>query len=426
MRYRNYIAPLFACIFLTIAQSSHAQTSTLTLEECKRLALEQNKKIKTAQQHIEAAQEVRKGANSNSKPTIDGSVSGLYAGKPLNALLPEISATAMLSVTQPIYAGGKIKLGKDLASKAVEINEAQKVLTEAEVLLQVEKGYWQVVSVREKITLAETYKTMLEGLLKELTNTFDAGLIYKNDVLRVKVQLNETELNLAKAKDGLVLAKLSLAQVMGMPGQTAFAVQDSVTGTFTSVTSFSSDFTTQRPEINLLQKALEAEQLQEKLLKADFKPTAGLSAGGFTGTGKAMNFTNGKNFLSSYYGLVSLNIPIWDWGHRASKVREQSYKIAAKQIELEETKEFLSLEVQNAWLQLNQSVKRINYSTTSLEQADENLRLSNDRFKAGTVTGKDVLEAQALWQQAYTNRIDAKIEYKINEASYKKAIGDLR
>jgi outer membrane protein TolC len=93
---------------------------------------------------------------------------------------------------------------------------------------------------------------------------------------------------------------------------------------------------------------------------------------------------------------------------------------------LDQNKELISLEAQNAYVQLNQSVKNINLSAKSLEQADENLRLANDRFKAGTIVGKDVLEAQVIWQQAYTDIIDAKVDYKINMANYKKAIGELK
>jgi outer membrane protein TolC len=93
---------------------------------------------------------------------------------------------------------------------------------------------------------------------------------------------------------------------------------------------------------------------------------------------------------------------------------------------LQETKEKISLEVQQAYLQLNESAKRVELSGASLEQAEENLRLSNDRLKAGTITGQDVLEAQTIWQQAFSNIIDAKTAYRINEAGLYKALGTTR
>jgi outer membrane protein TolC len=414
----------FAAAMILMSQGVFAQ-NLLTLEDARQMALQQNKKIKQAQYNIEAAKAVEVGAHATNKPVIDGSVAAFHVGKPLNLVLPGVGVSPSLTVTQPIYAGGKIKLGQAAAAKGVEIYESQKQLTQSEVLLNVDKAYWQIVSVNEKIKLANRFKNLLESLDKELSNAFNAGMIYKNDLLRVQVQRNETELNISKATDGLVMAKLKLAQIVGLKSSENFMVSDSVSGMFQAMLADSlGQAADHRIELQILKKALEAEELQKKMLLADFKPTVALLAGGFAGVGKKMNIETGGNTMASYFGLLSVNIPIWDWGLKASKVKEQSFKIGARQLELEETKELLSLEVQQAYLQLNQAARKIDLSGASLAQAEENLRLSNDRFKAGTITGQDVLEAQTLWQQANSNIIDAKIEYRISEAVYRKAVGE--
>ncbi|HEV7379124.1 MAG TPA: TolC family protein [Dyadobacter sp.] len=419
-----YIKSGFAAALLMLAQQVTAQRS-VTLDEVRRLAVEQNKKIKQAQQHVDAAKAALDGTKGLDKPAIDGSIAAFHVGKPLSNLLPAVGVSPSLTIAQPIYAGGKIKIGRDLATKGVQIQEAQKALTETEVLLNVDKAYWQIVSVKEKIKLAETFKALLTSLDKELTNSYDAGMIYKNDLLRVQVQRNETELNISKATDGLELSKMNLAQIIGAPLDSDLMPADSVIGTFDAIAAGSSESAIEgRAEIALLKKVVELEELQEKMLKADFRPTVGVLAGGFVGVGKKMNIETGGNSMASYFGMLSVNIPIWDWGQKASKVKEQGFKLRAQQIQLAETKELLSLEIQNAYFGLNQAAKKIELSGASLAQAEENLRLSNDRFKAGTVTGQDVLEAQTLWAQANSNIIDARIEYKVSEAVYKKAIGE--
>ncbi|MCE7040117.1 TolC family protein [Dyadobacter sp. CY312] len=421
---KAYIKYSFAAAVILLSQSTMAQ-QVLTLEEARKMALEQNKKIKHAQYNIDAARAVQDGTEGLNKPAIDGSVAAFHVGKPLSNLLPSVGVSPSLTVTQPIYAGGKIRLGQSAAAKGVEIQEKQKALTETEVLLNVDKAYWQIVNVNEKIKLANKFKALLESLDKELTNSFDAGMIYKNDLLRVQVQRNETELNIVKASDGLFLAKMNLAQIIGAPADSDLTPGDSVIGSFESLPSQSFESAVEtRPEIELLKNVLQAQELQKKMLQADFKPTVGVLAGGFVGFGKKMNIETGGNTMASYFGMLSVNIPIWDWGQKASKVKEQGFKIRAQQVQMEETKELLSLEIRNAYLQLNQAAKRIQLSGASLQQAEENLRLSNDRFKAGTVTGQDVLEAQTLWAQANSNIIDAQIEYKVSEAVYKKAIGE--
>ncbi|MFA6059105.1 MAG: TolC family protein [Taibaiella sp.] len=418
-----------AALSITHITQSNAQSASLSLRQCKTQALENNRKIKAAQNEIDAAKAAHKSAEASAYPTLDGSVMGIYLGKPLggalNGMIPEYMASGSLNAAQPLYVGGKIKNGKAAVALGVGIREDQKYLAETEVLLNVEKAYWQVVQVKEKIKLANRYKSMLDSLRKDLQNSYDAGLIYKNDLLKVEVNLNEAELNLNKVEDGLVMAKLNLAQITGNPGKTDFELSDSVIVGINHMEMQSIEsVATLRPEIKALKKAVEIQELQKKILQGDRLPTIALTASGLATGGKMVNIKDDSDFMATYYGLASISFPIFDWGKKAHKVKEQKYKIAAQQQQLDEAIEFINLEVQDSYLTMNQAAKRITLSELSLKQAEENLKLADDRLAAGTIVGKDVLEAQAIWQQAYDSLIDAKVGYKISLAVYKKAIGE--
>ncbi len=423
--YKYTLSIVFLLVFTTFHQAI-AQDRLLSLEEAKSLALSNNKKIKKADKTIEAAKAAKSSVYASDKPFVEASGMGVHVGDPLNTLLPEFFANASLGVTQVIYAGGKINTAKQMSSTAVDLYTSQKELTDSEVLLNVETTYWQIINVKSKVELANKYKALLTELLKDLTNSYNAGIIYKNDVLRVQVQLNQAELDLTKAKDGLKLLKLKMAQLTGMPN-IDFLVKDTISNDVILLDEVSqSTAIDNRPEIKMLKKAVEIEELQSKILEADRKPTIGLNVSGIYANGKQINFTDGSNDLTSYYGLLNVNIPIFDWGSRKKKVKEQEFKVEAQKLELEETEELLSLQIQNAYLELQQAIQKVEITEKSLQQADENLRLNQDRFDVGTVTGKDVLEAQVLWQQAYSDVIDAKANYRISEANYKKAIGDFK
>ena len=399
---------------------------TLTLDHCLQLAKARNNNLKIAQENLEAARAVKRQQDAGGKPTVDGTVTGFYFGKPLNSVLPEYGISPGVSISQPIYSGGKVKLGKASAAMGVEIQEEQKVLTESDVVFNTEKAYWQVVSAAEQIKLAEQSQKQLAALYTDLNNQYQAGVSYKNDVLRVKVQQNSTELDLTRAKDGLTIAKENLAQLVGLGDSTSFVVADSVTGQFSMVAvgAEAQQALTNRAEIRILEKSVESDKIQERMLKADRLPSVSLGLNGVTAFGKeGIHPGSNSNFLATYYGMLNVSIPIFDWGKRRNKVQEQQHRIAARSFELKERTEQISIEVQQAYLQVNQSVKHIELSGASLQQADENLRLSNDRLKAGTITGKDVLEAQTIWQQAYSNLIDAKVEYKVNEANLRRVLG---
>jgi len=426
MNIKKHMAVLFCLTIGLNSQELIAQEKIITLEELKTMALENNNNIKRAQQNIEAAKAAKASVYASDKPSISANVMGLYVAKPLNTLLPEYSANASLGLTQVLYAGGKINNAKKATSSLVELQNSQKILTTSEVVLNAETAYWQIVSVNEKLVLAKEYNKLLKALLNDLNNSYNAGLIYKNDLLRVQVQVNESELNIIKANDGLTMAKLNLAQITGMK-DTNFAVADKSSNDITiELLANISEVSEKRPEIQMLKKAVEAQESQKRILEGDRRPTVALSANGLYANGKKINFSDGSNDFTSFYGLVSVNIPILDWGNRKQKVKEQEFKTEAQKLDLIETKQLITLEIQNNYLILQQSIQRIELSKKSLQQAEENLKLNNDRFQAGTVIGKDVLEAQTLWQQAYSNTIDAKAEYKINEAKYKKAIGELK
>ncbi|WP_295231386.1 TolC family protein [uncultured Chryseobacterium sp.] len=417
------ISKIVLVLVLSAGVHFRAQETVVSVAEAKKLALENNKKIKRAQQNIEAAKAAQAAAEAGGKPTLDGSLGGYYFSKPLSALLPEVLGSASLTATQVLYAGGKVETGKKLSAAALDLQFAQKDLTGEEVKLAAETAYWQIVNAKEKTALAKEYIRLLDELHTNVKNAFDAGLTYKNDLLKIEVQQNEAQLNLKRAEDGLAMAKLNLAQITGITGS-GFDVQDSVDGNFTDVLSDNTLRPTHRPELSILAKAVEINELQEKLLDGDRKPTVALSGIGFSSFGKHVNPVNRKNEMLGFVGMLSVNIPIYDWGARKEKVKEQRYKTAAQKLEMEETNELLVLELQNAAMQLNQSLKRIELSEKSLVQATENLRLNQDRYDAGTVVAEEVLKAQVLWQQAKSEILDAKAEYKINEAKYKKAAGN--
>ncbi|WP_299781841.1 TolC family protein [uncultured Formosa sp.] len=400
-----------------------AQDRLLSLEDAKAMALSNNKKIKKAAKTIEAAEAAQSSVYASDKPFINANGVGVHVGDPLDVLLPEYLGTASLGITQVIYAGSKINTAKKMSATAVDLYTSQKELTGREVFLEVETTYWQIINVKSKVKLAQKYKALLTELLKDLINSYNAGIIYKNDVLRVQVQLNQAELDLTKAKDGLKLLKLKMAQLTGM-SNIDFLVQDTMRNDVVLIEEVSESIAiANRPEIKMIKSAVEIEELQSKILEADRKPTIALNVSGFYANGKQINVTNGSNDLTSYYGLLNVNIPVFDWGGRKQKVKEQKFKVEAQKLELEDKEELLSLQIKNAYLILQQSIQKVDITEKSLQQADENLRLNQDRFDAGTVTGKDVLEAQVLWQQAYSEVIDAKASFRINEANYKKAIG---
>ena len=416
-------------IIVSLLTSSLAVAQrNVTLEEFRQLAIRQNNNVKAADQNILVAEAQKKQADANGKFTLDGSVTGFYFGKPLNTLLPEYGVSPGINFNQPIYSGGKNQLGRKAAAITVNIQTERKIQTTSDVLYNTEVAYWQVISAKEQIKLAEQSHKQLTALVTDINNQYIAGLTYKNDLLRARVQQNQNQLSLRQANDALTLAKLNLAQLTGLGDSVEFTVTDSISGTFDSLQTSDLAIHAQslRSEIRIQEKTLESARLQERIYKGDRLPSVSLAISGVSAFGKqGVNPENNSNSMASYYGLVTVNVPIFGWSRRTEKVKEQQYRIQSQEYLLKESRQVISVQVQQSILQVNQSAQSVKLAELSLLQAEENLRLSKDRLKAGTIVGKDVLDAQTIWQQAYSNVIESKVGYKIAETNLKRTLGEL-
>lgn len=411
-----------------LASSLAVAQRNVTLEEFRQLAIHQNNNVKAADQNIRVAEAQKKQADANGKFTLDGSVTGFYFGKPLNTLLPEYGVSPGINFNQPIYSGGKNQLGRKAAAITVNIQTERKIQTTSDVLYNTEIAYWQVISAKEQIKLAEQSHKQLTALVTDINNQYIAGLTYKNDLLRARVQQNQNQLSLRQANDAFTLAKLNLAQLTGLGDSVEFTVTDSISGTFDSLQTSDLAIHAQslRSEIRIQEKTLESARLQERIYKGDLLPSVSLAISGVSAFGKqGVNPENNSNSMASYYGLVTVNVPIFGWGRRTERVKEQQYRIQSQEYLLKESKQVISVQVQQSILQVNQSARSVKLAELSLLQAEENLRLSKDRLKAGTIVGKDVLDAQTIWQQAYSNVIESKVGYKIAETNLKRTLGEL-
>jgi outer membrane protein TolC len=290
----------------------------LTLEQCKKLALENNVKIKNARLEQSASNETKKEAFTNYFPSISATGEGFNANKGIISF--DFSGMSMsllksgivggITATQPVFVGGKIVNGNKLAQLGTEVSGYQMKLSQDEVSVNAEQYYWQIVSLQEKIKTIQIVEKMLENLHKDVTAAYKAGTTNKNDVLRVELKQNEIASNKLKVENGLSISKLALCQYMGI------ASKDFVTDT-TAFSSLASpleykvnheETLRNRTEYKLLDKNVEANRLQTKMKIGEYMPQVAV------GAGYMYNYLMDKNSsFGMLYATVSVPISGW-WG----------------------------------------------------------------------------------------------------------------
>ena len=331
-------------------------------------------------------------------------------------------------VTQPVFMGGAIvamnkmaDIGEQLAANSAE---ARRQLT----LYNIDQAYWQVVSLRHKQKLAQGYLDLVKKLDGDVQKMIQEGVATRSEGLSVSVKVNEAEMALTKVDDGLVLSKMLLCQLCGLPVNEKVMLADEESENL-GVTEMHPVINMEqvkesRPELKQLQNMVDMSRQLTNILKAGNLPMVALT-GGYAVSNP--NLFNGfeRKFAGVWNVGVLVRVPIWNWGDVAYKVRASKGATAIAQLEMEEAREKIELQVNQSSFRVDEANKKLAMAQTSVRKADENLRTANLGFREGVISSTVVMEAQTAWLQAQSQKIDAEIEVKLSQVNLQKALGTL-
>ena len=442
----NFKMLLIGILMIVIPVLSNGQPRPVTLDSCKSLALQNNHKIKQAELQVRASEQQRKEVFTNFFPKISGAAFALRSADYLMKLetpamnlpvwdgqnpaqliaptqfayIPSLSFgvldymnTAAVTIAVPVYAGGRIRRGYKLARLGEDVNNYQKEMTREEVLAKTEELYWSLQSFKEKENTIRSYQHMLDSLYRDVTNYSHAGLAQKNDVLKVQLKQNELKTNLLKLRNGVNLTRRALFQHIGIVYDSSVVfVPESVLKSGPVEFSDPEQLVKNRNEYHLLSKAVEAKLVQKKMAIGEYLPQLSLAGAGFT-------YDMMDKTTNNALGMVSLTIPISDWWAGSHKIKRQELEVKQAEDSRQENTELLVLQIRQAANEVQESLYNVEVSETSVEQATENLRISENNYTAGIIGISDLLEAQAVQQQAKDNLSDAKCQFRSKLARYR-------
>ena len=335
-----------------------------------------------------------------------------------------------VTVTQPVFMGGALVA----ANKIADINEDMATnsleMKRQNTLFNIDQAYWQVVSLRHKQTLAESYVALVKKLKGDVQKMIDQGVATKGDGLSVGVRVNEAEMALTQVQDGLVLSKMLLCQLIGLDVDEEITLADEESAGLTRISeqaglSGSTDMATaNRPELKVLKNTLDLSKQTTNALKAGNLPTVLLTGGYMISNPNTFNGFE-KKFGGVWNVGVVVRVPVWNWGDVKYKVRASKGATAMANLELEDARELISLQVRQSNFKVKEAQKKFTMAQSNVENADENLRMANLAFKEGTASITTVMEAQTAWNAAQSQLIDAEIGVKLSEVELQKALGTL-
>lgn len=424
---------------VALAQPSGAAL-TLNVEKCRQMALESSEDVKKGNNALTQSALDRKIAVSAFLPAIDASGSVMYMtpNMEMSGMEMIMKGTYMAGVmlTQPIYAGGKILTGKKMAEMGKDAAAEQLRMSKASATYDADNAYWTYVAVLQKQEMMDVLAAQLDTLFSQIGVASSAGMATDADLLTVKAKRSEVEYQVRKVANGVALCKMALCRVVGVPFDTEIAVEDvAVPEEFTRMGTDNVSVS-DRPEMRLLETSLEISRMQVRMTRGDYLPTLAL-VGGYCPFGnikmKTMVDAGGGNYVpytqkigqDMGVAMLSLSIPIFKWGQGYNKVRKAKIDVDNAALDMQKNGRLMELQANQAAFNLSDSYNLIEAARDGKAQADENLRVTENRYHASMCPLSDYLDAQFQWQQARSNLIEAFTQSRIAETDYLMSVGAL-
>ena len=472
---RNIVFIVFSAITML------ASGQVVTLDSCRHMALRNNKEIQQAALAIDKAGYQRKEAAAAYLPQFDHTAGYIYnsrkvslvkedqmlptksfnpqtgqydynllidpsTGYPMQvngqyvpttvALLPKSGLTynihnlmgGALTVTQPIYMGGKITAMNQITDLAQQLAREMRESKVEDVIYNVDAAYWQVVSLCAKQKLARSYVNLVETLDKDVKAMVKEGVATRANQLAVDVKLNEANVDLTKVDNGVTLSRMLLAQLCGLPVNTMMALadegRDELGAQLSPTTINMDDVYGKRHDIKSLELATRIYDQQVKVARSEMMPKlAAVAALHATNPNSYDGFEN--RFGAAFSIGATLRVPLWHWGGLSNKVKAAQVDANVKRLELDDAKEKIELQVNQASFRYQEAFKTYEATKANLAQADENLRIAGIAFKEGMGTLDELLAAQTAWLKANSEKIDAEIDVQMTHEYLNKVMGTM-
>lgn len=458
---------------------AHAAGNSWSLDSLRARAVSNNKSLLMAGQKKVAASYTRKSAATNYLPKVSATGAYMYTsrelsllsdeqkhtlsniGTGLSAMVPNLAPMSStinsvgqgvvdalhtdtrnagivaVTLTQPIYMGGKIRAYNKITQYAEETAGTLYDKELQDIIVDVDEAYWNLVALYSKKKLAEGYKALVDKLEGDVEKLVKEGMATKADLLSVKVKVNEAGVTLIQVNNGIELSRMNLCRICGLDMNEPVEVEDAIdeknqnANIMGQVDMFSSksDNLVQQAESN--RKELQALGLQNriydekiKLARAEYLPKVALM-GGYLASNPSV-FNSFERKMKGMWNVgITLNVPILTWGDRSYKVKSAKAEALMHRYETEEVKEKIELQVNQCRQKLQESMERYQTTLRSVDEAEENLRYANLGMKEGVITLSNVMEAQTAWLKAKSEWVNAQVDVRLANLYLRKAVGSI-
>jgi outer membrane protein TolC len=429
---------------ILLYSGSLAQRKPLTVEESVKIGLENSKTLHASMMKSEYADARANEASASLYPSVRVQAAYLKLSSvpefriplppsilPGNAVVfPVIlnNYSARATIQQPLFTGWRLRSMSDNASYQAEASHRDLDRDKAELIYGIKAAYWNLYQANEVERLADENVTRISAHLNDIENLSKQGLATNNEVLKIRVQLSNSAIMQSDAQNAVRIATLSFNSTIGIDLNSDVVPTSLLTSTekdFPEVQKLLATALARRPDVQAMEWRLKASDAGIIAARAGWLPQIFLTGNYYYARPNPRIFPATDEFKDSWDVGISLQFDLWNnltalHQTSAAKAQYEQTKDA-----LATMKDGITLEVTQSYLNFNQAKQRIHLSELGVEQANENYRVTAEKFKAGLTTNSELLDAEVSLLQAKLQLTQARVEYELAEARLEKATGSL-
>jgi outer membrane protein len=429
---------LLGLLVLAPTLTGGAAARDMTLDDCVSTALGANRDIVDARENLDQARSGIVEARSGYLPnlSLSGSYNFMEKAQTVEFPLPgggfeqtKLDFTRdyglQLSLSQPLYTGGRLSGSYRISKISYDIAQADLERLEADVALKVIQAFYSYILAGESVAVAEEAIRTAEEFLRVVQARYAAGEASSFEVMRAEVEVSNLEPALISARNAVALADLALKNAMGvrLDDQLDFVGAFEENLAAAELGEAIARGLENRPELKMMRRSAEAADQSVRLAKAGRLPTFAISAT-YDMMSNDISLASDK-WEKTYAGYLVMSLPVFDGLKTKSQIARSLSQARQARISIASLEDAVELEIRSSLLELEAARERLKSQGKGVEVAQEGLRIANDRYLQGLATNLDVMDAQLALTQARNLRLQALHDANLASATLERAMGIL-
>ena len=415
-----------------------AQSKKLTIEESIKIGLANSSLIKISESNLRSSDAKITEATSKMFPKL--SLSAGYTYMNLNdpkeiglgpvgmeVINPFYLYGMQLSIQQPLFTGFQISSSRSAAENSYEAMNFEHQKNINKKALEIYSAFWNFFKAQKQYELTQEYLTSLKDNLKQTKDFLDNGLVTMNDYLKIKVQVSNAEVSLIDAKNNMEIARASYNKSLGIPLSESTEIDVNYSNLQQQQTLDYQDLINNalanRDELKSLEYNIKAGEDRVTAANSGWWPKLYASGTFFLYNANAKTFSIENQKLQAWFVGISLNWDLWDWGYTSSQSAQAEESALQSEESLNLLREQIELETYNAYLNLNSQKEKINVSQLAVESAEENLRLTQQKYDYNLATSNDLIDAEVGVLDSKTKLAFSNADYELAKVKLEVTIG---